>query len=118
MSHPVISIGGDIQLSHAKKMMYENGIKHLPVLDRGSLIGLLSDRDVKLCYAVDGAKADTLKVADACSPEVFAVEQEESLSFVCKRMAEEGLGSAVIVEGDRAVGIFTVTDACRLLACR
>lgn len=116
MSKPVVSVGADIALSQAKKMMYEHGIRHLPVLERGSLVGLLSDRDIKLCYAVDGAKADTLKASDACSSEVFAVEPNDKLSFVCKRMFEESLGSAVVVEGERAIGIFTVTDACRLLA--
>lgn len=116
MTKPVTSIGADILLSVAKKIMYEKRIKHLPVLEGGVLVGLLSDRDIKLCYAVDGSKADNLRVEDACSNEVFAVQETDSLSFVCKRMAEEGFGSAVIVKGDKAIGIFTVTDACRILA--
>jgi CBS domain-containing protein len=31
-------------------------------------------------------------------------------------MAERRIGSAIVVKGDKLVGIFTVTDACRALA--
>lgn len=110
------TIGVDQPLEHAKKQMYSSGIRHLPVLDGGHCVGMLSDRDIKLAYAVEQTRAATLKVGDACSSQPFAVAPTDSLKDVAEHMAREGLGSAVVIEREKVIGIFTTTDACRVIA--
>jgi acetoin utilization protein AcuB len=110
------TIGEDQTLDFAKHEMAKYGIRHLPVLRAGKCVGLISDRDIKLSYAVESGRAGLLKVTDACSGEVYSVDENEFLRNVAQYMAKNLLGSAVVVDQkEKVVGIFTVTDACRVL---
>ena len=111
--HP---IGLDQPIQLAKKQMYQHSIRHLPVLEAGKCIGILSDRDIKLAYAVDHEKAETLAVQDVCATDVYEVAPDTTLVTVAKKMSDEKIGSAIIVEHGKVVGIFTTTDACKVIA--
>jgi acetoin utilization protein AcuB len=50
------------------------------------------------------------------SQEVFTVSPDSPLRMAAQEMAERKLGSAVVVEHGNVVGVFTATDACRVLA--
>lgn len=111
------TIGHDQTLRCAKHEMAKHGIRHLQVLDAKRCVGLISDRDIKLAYAVESSKADHIQVSDACSGEVYTVGENESLKNVVAFMAKNLLGSAVIVDSrEEVIGIFTATDACKVLA--
>jgi acetoin utilization protein AcuB len=110
------TIGDDQPLSDAKHLMAEHSIRHLPVLHGGRCVGILSDRDIKLAHAVEHDAAARLRARDVCSGEVYAAKVEDSLGEVATQMAAAGIGSAVIVDNrEHVVGIFTSTDACRVL---
>ncbi|UJR84041.1 Hypothetical protein I5071_61120 [Sandaracinus amylolyticus] len=114
--HPY-TIGGDQPISVAAERMRAHGIRHLPVLAGGRLVGLISDRDVRLVESV--ADAERVRVEDAMSPEPYCARPETSLREVVARMHEHKLGSVLITdEHDRLLGIFTSTDALRLLVER
>ncbi|MCB0310117.1 MAG: CBS domain-containing protein, partial [Bdellovibrionales bacterium] len=48
-------VGPSDALEDAKKLMYQHSIRHLPVLENGKILGMLSDRDLKLALAVKGS---------------------------------------------------------------
>ena len=110
------TIGADQPLANVKRMMAAHGIRHLPVLQEGKCIGLVSDRDVKLAYAVDGSAATELTAAGVCSGDVYTVTPDEPFKDVAAHLARTGIGSVVVVAGAKVVGIFTTTDACRVLS--
>jgi acetoin utilization protein AcuB len=111
------TIGDDQPLEAAKIEMARHNIRHLPVLHGGVCVGLLSDRDIKLAYAVEPDKASRIKIKDACAGDVYTVATGEPLGAVAAHMAQLGIGSAVVVdEREKVVGIFTTTDACRALS--
>jgi len=56
-----------------------------------------------------------LSVDEAMSEDVYAVSPDTPLRIVTAEMAERKLGSAVVVDGEKVIGVFTVTDACRAL---
>jgi len=93
--------------------MRTHAIRHLPVLDAGKLVGVLSDRDVqrfRRYYDPD------LDVEDAMTEDVYKVVRDEPLDRVVAAMAERKAGSAVIVDAHGTVeGIFTTIDALRAL---
>ncbi len=45
MSRRVVTVGPDVDLAFAMQLMLWSGVRHLPVLDQGELVGILSDRD-------------------------------------------------------------------------
>jgi acetoin utilization protein AcuB len=111
------TIGSDQKLAKAHQIMRELGIRHLPVLRAGTLVGVLSQRDLYFLETIAGVDIDIDKVADAMTPDVFTTHPEEPLRHVAREMANKKYGCAVVMdENGRVLGIFTVTDALRHLA--
>lgn len=105
-------------LAEARKRMYASEIRHLPVVEDGNLIGILSDRDVALVDSVLG-DAERITVRQAMSPMPFTCGPDAHLHAVATEMAEHKFGSAVIVDPNhpsKVVGVFTTIDALRALA--
>ena len=55
MSDSVISAGPEWSLERAAEEMVKLGIRHLVVVDRGELVGVLSMRDIVRCWTTAGA---------------------------------------------------------------
>ena len=110
------TVGAGQTIAVAKKLMSEHSIRHLPVQQSGKLIGILSERDVYFADRLQPEDPDSLKVSDVCTldPEVF--EPSMDLKQVSEQMANSGQGCALVAEGDSLCGIFTTTDACRVLS--
>jgi acetoin utilization protein AcuB len=112
------SIDIEAPLSEARRFLRERGIRHLPVTERGTLAGVLTDRDIKLALGPDiGCPPEReLRVRDVYQPDSFVVDADAELEEVARTMAERHVGSALVTRGGKLVGIFTSTDACRALA--
>jgi len=101
----------------AEEMMQRLGIRHLPVVSRGKLVGLLSESDIKFYRNfVTGVEARNAEVADVCKNDVFAVDVHASLEYVLNEMEERKLGSVVVLSEGRIAGIFTTLDALAALS--
>jgi acetoin utilization protein AcuB len=109
------TINAEQTLEAASKMMQEGAIRHLPVLSGGQITGIISDRDVKTALSIRGVDAEKTKVDEIASQEVFLVKPESKLDEVVKTMAEKKIGSVLVVDNHRLVGIFTTTDALQAL---
>lgn len=109
------TVGDDQTLARAANLMREFKIRHLPVLRGGKLVGMLTERDVALVETLKGVDAQVETVADAMSSEVYAVTPETPLDEVASEMASRKYGSAVVVQNNKVVGVFTTVDACRAL---
>ena len=107
------SVDIDEPLSRARAMMRRHEIHQLPVTDRGALVGVISDRDIT---RVARERSDQARVRDACEVDAYIVDHGEPLDRVLLRMARDHIGAALVVRRGKLVGIFTVTDACRLFA--
>ncbi len=110
------SVGDEQTLSHAAELMREHNIRHLPVLRGGKLLGILTDRDINLIEALEGVNGDRLAVYEAMTEEPYAVTPDTPVDVVTAEMAEKKYGSAVVVQNNKVVGIFTTVDACRALS--
>jgi len=110
------SIGSDQSLEKAEKLMKEFGIRHLPVLADGKLCGVISDRDVKFLKGFKDVDPRTALVSNLSSEAVYTVSPSALLDEVCETMAEHKYGSAVVVDNDKLVGIFTWVDGMRAMS--
>lgn len=109
------SINADLDLSAAKAMMKKYSIRHLPVRSAGKLVGVLTDRDVKLGTSLD--RAEKLVVDEVMTPEPYSVTPDTALAEVVKQMAKKKYGCAIVKEKQgNVVGIFTASDALRVMA--
>jgi acetoin utilization protein AcuB len=115
MSPCVHSIGKGQMLSTAHAMMRKWKIRHLPVLDAGRVVGLLSIRDLHLVETLNDVDPRKVPVEDAMSPEPYTIAPNAELRTVAVEMATRKLGSALVVNRDKVIGIFTTVDALRAL---
>jgi acetoin utilization protein AcuB len=109
------SIGVEQSLETAHRMMKELGIRHLPVLEGGKLVGLLSQRDLYLTEALEPMDTRAVRVDQAMSQDTYVVEKDALLDVVAATMAERKLGCAVVVDHAKVVGVLTTTDALHAL---
>ncbi len=108
MSSPAITIEAERSLSTALRLMRDHDIRHLPVLEQGMLVGLLSERDVERVQG--GQDVRNLAVRDVMAPAPFCVSPDANLPAVLREMVAQKYGSAVVVEGERVVGMLTTID--------
>ena len=108
------TIGAEQLVAHAKELFRAHGIRHLPVLRGGSLEGVLSDRDLALIDRLD-VNADRLTVDDVMTSDVYQVAPDTSLAEVAREMAGRKLGSAIVVDHHKVIGIVTTVDLCEAL---
>jgi acetoin utilization protein AcuB len=103
-------------LLKARTLMVEHELRHVPVKDGEVLVGILTDRDLKRALDPDLGlpPKEELFVRDVYVPDAFVVELTEPLDEVLHQMAARHIGSTLVVKKGRLVGIFTVTDACRV----
>ena len=101
----------------AKRLMLRYSVRHLPVVEQGKTIGIISDRDIKLNQAVSNCENfdEVRLVKDVCVVHPYSVHPTARADQVLEEMLKARIGSALIISGDKLLGIFTVTDACRAL---
>ena len=109
------TIGQEQTLSFAAARMEKHDFRHLPVLHGGALVGILSDRDVKMVGSLSGVNPEELTIEDAMTPDPYAVPPGTRLGEVIDAMIEHKYGCAVIAEGPKVHGIVTTTDMLRIL---
>lgn len=121
MSTPVITVGPDESMMKASKLMKDKTIRRLPVVDdKGKLIGIVTDRDIK---EASPSKATTLdihelyyllseiKVKDIMTKNPVRLKSEDSVEKAAVLLSDRTLGGLPIVDDDdNVVGIITEKD--------
>ena len=110
------TIDAGSSLASAHQQMRAHGFRHLPVLEKGELVGIVTTRDLHILECFKQVDQSKTPVRDAMTRAPYTVAAEEPLEEVARSMALHKHGSAVVTENGRVVGIFTVIDALRALA--
>lgn len=124
MTSNVLTIHGRDTMANAYAIMFENNIRHLPVIDdHHSVIGILSDRDVQLALSVKKTKNNQQSlsmdveflVEDFMNWPVFVVGEETSVKKIAEEMLKQKVSAFVVQthQGDMK-GIITTDDLLKL----
>lgn len=126
MSSKVVTIQESDTLMHAIRMIKENKIKHLPVVNSaGDLIGLVSDRDLRKASASDATSLeihelmyllDKVKLNSIMVRNPITADKNTSAKQAALLMVEKGIGCLPIMEGKQLIGIVTRSDLLRTFA--
>jgi CBS domain-containing protein len=121
----VLSVGTNDHVMETFRLMREMGIRHLPVIDDQSLVGILSERDVLralnglICTASEAADRGTHfgrlphrpRVGDIMTNKVTTIKPEAALADAADCMLVHGIGALPVTDDDnRLVGIITEAD--------
>jgi acetoin utilization protein AcuB len=98
-------------------LMRELEIRHVPVVQDGALVGMLSDRDLA---RLDIAQMLPMPIIKVMSTDVIAVEPESELSEVVELLIEHKVGALPVIEADsrEVVGIVSYIDVLRAVQDR
>jgi acetoin utilization protein AcuB len=112
------SVAASDTVANVERMMDDHDIRHLPVQDKGKVVGIVSERE--LHHVVErGAATDekgSIKARDIMVSDPYLVAFHTPLNEVASGMARRHIGSAIVMRRGKLAGIFTAVDACRILA--
>lgn len=107
MTSQLVTVGPSQDLAYAHQLMMWSNVRHLPVVDGGRLVGVLSDR--QLLEAVLSTSASS-RVYEVMAPPKHVASPDEDLGYAAARMATARLDALPVVSDDKLVGILTTTD--------
>lgn len=109
MTSAPTTVGLATSLGDAAELCIANGIRHLPVVDGGTLVGMVSDRDLR--RAAGSGRSPGNSVEEIAVRDVAITGADESLTQCAARMVVGGIHALPVVDGRQAVlGIVTSAD--------
>ena len=125
MSKNIITVDVDDSMQYALRLMKENGVRILPVLKKGRLAGVITDRDLKRASASDATTLDIhellyliskIKVGSIMSKSLITVPHNFTVEETAQVLLENKIsGAPVVDQNGGVVGIITQTDLFRVL---
>ena len=115
MTREVVAISPDDTAKSALALCRERRIRHLPVLEGGSLVGIASDRDFRDAAPPlgDPGRAVALaeiRVGEVMAREVVTADSDDPIEQAANTMRERRIGCLPVVESGELVGIITASD--------
>jgi CBS domain-containing protein len=115
MTRDVVVVPPELDLAVARTLMERRRIRHLPVVEDGRLVGILSDRDL-LQYEGSSLAAAEMAGAAAMTPAPITCFITTTVSRVAQMMLEHKIDSVPVVDPTgHLVGLVTSSDLLQLL---
>jgi predicted transcriptional regulator len=111
MSSPLITLQSKDTIVDAIRIFIAQQIHGAPVVDSGSLIGIVTMTDI--AKAIGREKQLNARVTEIMTTDVVKASSNVQLYEVIQRFKERGIGRLVVMEDDRPIGILTQSDIIR-----
>ena len=115
MSSNPRTVSQTARASDAARIMLEEDVGSLPVIDDGAVVGIVTDRDVALRVVATGRDPETTTVDEIASRDVLCVTPDYSLDDVYERMTAWQVRRLPVVHEGQLVGIVAQADLVREL---
>jgi CBS domain-containing protein len=110
MSKDVATIGPDGTVAESARLMRDQDIGDVIVIDGERPVGILTDRDIAIRVVADGRDPDTVSVRDASSNGVATVDPDDDVDTAVATMRDLAVRRLPVVEGERLVGVVSLGD--------
>jgi CBS domain-containing protein len=100
----------DDDLAAAASRMWETDCGMLPVVDDGSLVGVITDRDICMGVALSGRRAPEIRVSEVASRGVWTCLPEDQVVDALAAMARHQVRRLPVLDNDRLVGVLAIND--------
>jgi acetoin utilization protein AcuB len=119
MSYNVVTMPSSTSIAEAKRIMSAHKVSRLPIVDKGKLVGIVTERNIE---SVSPSKATSLSVwelsyllektpvRDIMKKDVVTVSPDMDSEEAVATAQKYNVGSAVVVDDGKVVGIITTTD--------
>ncbi len=127
MSTGVMSIDADDSIQRAIQLQKTHGASILPVMEKGKLVGIITDRDIKRASAPDVMPIDIdeaiylttkIKARQVMTPHPFTVSFEQTVEEAAEMLLKNKISGAPVVDNNgHIVGIINRSDILRTMMC-
>jgi len=110
MTSDVKTATPSLSLTDAAKLMKQEDVGSVPVVDGERLIGMLTDRDIVVRGIADGSDPHAVKAGDIASRDVVSVRPDDDLDEALRLMAQHQVRRLPVVEDGHLVGVVAQAD--------
>jgi len=125
MSRQIVTISADDTLSTVEDIMTLGGVRHMPVVRSGTLVGVVSERDLLRAslstltgFANEQRRAflQVVEIKHVMSSPPVTIAPDASVEEAALVMADRKIGCLPVVRDGRLLGLLTETDVLRYFA--
>ena len=122
MTGATIAVPPDTPVLDARQLMAKERIRHLLVMDGGDLVGMVTDRDIRLNMPSPATSLSVwelnhlltkLTVNQVMTKSVITIGPDREASDAARLMLDHKIGALPVVDGGALIGIVTETDLLR-----
>ena len=125
MNPKVITVDADDSMLDATKLLKEHNIRHLPVLEKGKLVGVITDRDLKRASPSDATALEAhellylianIKVREIMTKNPITVPYNYTIEEAAEILLQARISGMPVVDKDGdVIGTITQTDLFKVL---
>jgi acetoin utilization protein AcuB len=125
MSDKPITVDPETSMLEARQRMREERIRHLMVTDNARVVGIVTDRDIRLNLPSPATSLSVwevnyllarLTVREIMTASVIVVDPDRPIGEAARIMIDHKIGALPVVDEGRLVGIVTESDFVRAMA--
>lgn len=127
MTTNVITLSSSDKLENAEKLFKKNNIRHIPIVDNGEIVGMLSYSDLlRLSFAdltneefeIDAFIYEMFTIKQIMAKNLTMVPPNTTIKKVAQMLVEKEFHALPIVKNEKLLGIVTSTDLSRYLVAQ
>jgi len=124
MKKNILSVSPDDRVIHARRILIDNKIARLPVLNNGKLVGIISDTEIafslaeiKRMFPIGKQKhqLEELMVGNVMKTPVMWTKPDVTIKDAANLMMKENVGSLPVIKNEELVGMLTRTDVLKTI---
>jgi len=125
MAEKIVTISADDRLSTVEDIMTLGGVRHMPVVRAGRLVGVVSERDLLraslsnlTAFGSEQRRAflQAVEIKRVMSAPPVVIHPDATPEEAALMMAEKKIGCLPVIEDDELIGLVTETDVLRYFA--
>jgi acetoin utilization protein AcuB len=125
ISRPPVTVGRETPVLEARRTMLERRVRHLLVTEHERLVGIITDRDIRLNMPSPATTLSVwelnyllarLTVGEVMTRSVIVVDPQRDAREAAAILLSEKIGALPVLDGETLVGIVTETDFLRAFA--
>lgn len=125
MKDTLITVSPETPVFEARQLMQKQQIRHLLVTEHGRLVGVCTDRDIRLNLPSPATSLSVwevnyllarLTIGQVMTKTVITVAPDRDAREAARLMLDHRIGALPVTENDKLIGILTETDLLRAFA--